>query len=106
MAAQKANQKKGSMHVYPVDESQELWFKNDLVGIIDHPSNTLHAYRTKERFQNPSQGIIDRYSIGSNAGPWYLANLPDDTFTFYVLEEIGTVRYTEEGLEELATKAN
>jgi hypothetical protein len=90
----------GLMHVYAYDDDQEMYFRDDLIGLVT--AGQIQLFRIKERFEAPSQGIIDRYTVGKDSGPYYIQ---DDTRVFYVLEEIGTAPNTEEGIDGLLDKA-
>lgn len=90
-----------TMHIWPDDDTQEMWFKDDVIFIGDKPTNVVHLYRIKERFLRPPQHIIDKYSLDDDIH-WHYN---DDTRVFSVCEKLGAVPNTEEDIQRLLESA-
>jgi hypothetical protein len=89
------------MHVYPGD-FEEWWTQDDLVCVWNKQTNMVNVYRIKERFQEPTQERIDAYALDDDI-PWCYF---DDSRVFCVLEQLGMVRNTLEGILALVHSAN
>jgi hypothetical protein len=85
------------MHIWPAEDTQEMWFKDDVIFIWDKPTNVVHLFRIKERFLQPPQYVIDKYSL-TDEDHWHYN---DDTRVFSVCEGLGNVPNTEEDIQHL-----
>ncbi len=74
-----------------------MWVDGDLVFLANENTNIVNIYRVKERFQDPSQGIVDKVCLDDEI-PWCYH---DETKVFSILEHLGLTRNTEEGIQEL-----